>query len=119
MYCDIIQGKQWKELCSKWKIEHPLCERCLKMGVKTPVAHVHHIKPIGSATSRAQAVALAFDKDNLVSLCISCHNQVHKDLGSHTAATIKQRKERQIEAALDLLFGPSEQEGRKERQTII
>ena len=39
----------------------------------TPVEEVHHIVPISRGGTHAA--------DNLMSLCQSCHNKIHHDLG--------------------------------------
>ena len=52
---------------------HPLCEMCLKEGRLTPVDEVHHIVPISQGGTHA--------RDNLMSLCRSCHTKIHHDLG--------------------------------------
>ena len=53
--------------------EHPLCEMCLKEGRLTPVQEVHHILPVSKGGTHA--------RENLMSLCQSCHTKIHHDLG--------------------------------------
>ena len=53
--------------------EHPICEMCLKEGRLTPVQEVHHILPVSKGGTHA--------RDNLMSLCQSCHTKIHHDLG--------------------------------------
>lgn len=50
-----------------------LCEMCLKEGRLTPVQEVHHILPVSKGGTHA--------RDNLMSLCQSCHTKIHHDLG--------------------------------------
>ncbi|HEX3017832.1 MAG TPA: HNH endonuclease signature motif containing protein [Caproicibacter sp.] len=66
-------GRSWKRIRDCYVREHPLCEMCLKENRFTLVDEVHHIIPIkkGGTNSR----------NNLMSLCQSCHNQIHKELG--------------------------------------
>lgn len=52
---------------------HPLCEQCLKQGRTTPTEEVHHIIPLSRGGTHST--------DNLMSLCQSCHNKIHHDLG--------------------------------------
>jgi 5-methylcytosine-specific restriction protein A len=46
---------------------------CLKEGRLTPVQEVHHILPVSKGGTHA--------RDNLMSLCQSCHTKIHHDLG--------------------------------------
>ena len=78
--------------------------KCLEHGIYTPVAEVHHIRPIGSASSLEEAEQLAFDENNLMSLCIPCHNQMHKQLNSHKKEEILNRKDNRAQMAFDKLF---------------
>lgn len=48
-----------------------LCQECLRRGKVTTADHVHHINPTETHN------ALSWDNDNLVSLCLSCHNKMH------------------------------------------
>ena len=103
-YYRIINSPKWGELSRRYKEMHPYCEKCLENGIYTPVAEVHHIRPIGSASSMREAEQLAFDESNLMALCISCHNQMHKQLNSHTKEEILKRKDNQAQMAYDQLF---------------
>jgi len=103
-YYRIINSPKWGELSRKYREKHPYCEKCLENGIYTPVAEVHHIRPIGSASSMREAEQLAFDESNLMALCISCHNQMHKQLNSHTKEEILKRKDNQAQMAYDQLF---------------
>ena len=66
-------GRAWKRIRDRYAAEHPLCEMCLKEGRLTPVEEVHHILPISKGGTHA--------RDNLMSLCQSCHTKLHHDLG--------------------------------------
>lgn len=57
--------------CRKLKLRrNPLCERCLRdEGRAIPAAHVHHVKDL------ADRPDLAYDLDNLESLCHPCHSR--------------------------------------------
>ena len=66
-------GRAWKRIRDRYAQEHPLCERCLKEGRYTPVAEVHHIIPISQGGTHS--------RDNLMSLCQSCHNKIHHEIG--------------------------------------
>lgn len=66
-------GRSWKRIRDRYIQQHPLCERCQKEGRLTPVDEVHHILPVSQGGRSTQ--------DNLMSLCRSCHNLIHVELG--------------------------------------
>ena len=66
-------GRAWKRIRDRYAAAHPLCEMCLEEGRLTPVDEVHHIVPISQGGTHA--------RDNLMSLCRSCHTKIHHDLG--------------------------------------
>lgn len=66
-------GRAWKRIRDSYAAAHPLCELCLKEGRLTPVEEVHHIVPISKGGTHA--------RDNLMSLCQSCHTKLHHELG--------------------------------------
>lgn len=51
-----------------------ICQECGKSGVKL---HAHHIVPVGVNDN------LAYDFNNLTSLCTKCHSKKHVELGSY------------------------------------
>ena len=63
----------WKQIRTRYVREHPFCERCREEGRLTPVAEVHHIRPISRGGTNQW--------DNLMSLCQSCHNKIHHEMG--------------------------------------
>ena len=98
---DIYNSREWKELTILKKRANPLCEQCIKDGeaigipggyVKS-VECVHHIIPIETARTKEEMRRLAFNWNNLMSLCKSCHARIHKELGSNTAKIVRQRAE--------------------------
>lgn len=66
-------GRAWKRIRDRYVAEHPLCELCLQEGRLTPVQEVHHKLPLSQGGTHA--------KDNLMSLCQSCHTKIHLELG--------------------------------------
>ena len=66
-------GREWKRIRDRYVQAHPLCEQCLKEGRTTPTEEVHHIIPLSKGGTHST--------DNLMSLCQSCHNKIHHDLG--------------------------------------
>jgi 5-methylcytosine-specific restriction enzyme A len=72
-YQAVYNTTKWKRLRRAKIKANPLCEECEKKGITTVAAEVHHIIPfdIGNACE------LAYDYDNLISLCVECHKEAH------------------------------------------
>ena len=70
---NIKYGRAWRRVRQRYVSAHPLCERCLKEGRMTPVDEVHHIIPVSQGGTN--------DESNLMSLCKSCHNKIHLEIG--------------------------------------
>lgn len=68
----IYNSKKWKELRNKYINEHPICECCGK-----DATQVHHKTPFSTGKSVAEIKKLAYDNNNLVSLCKHCHIKKH------------------------------------------
>lgn len=56
---------------------NPLCELCEEHGVVTPVEEVHHKISFMRTQDVQERARLAYDIDNLQSLCRSCHQYQH------------------------------------------
>ena len=67
-------GRAWKRIRYRHAKEHPLCERCLKEGRITPIDEVRHILPVNRGGGS--------EESNLMSVCKSCHNKIHIELGN-------------------------------------
>jgi 5-methylcytosine-specific restriction endonuclease McrA len=52
-----------------------LCQKCKRYGKHVPATMVHHIKEVEFYPE------LAYDDDNLTSLCDHCHNKEHPEKG--------------------------------------
>lgn len=61
----------WRKLSHNYLLANPLCEWCLKNGIMRKADIVDHIEPIRDNWDRR------LDKDNLRSLCNSCHWKRH------------------------------------------
>ena len=53
-----------------------LCQECRKYGRMTQATTVHHIQHVEDHPE------LAYNDDNLVSLCEKCHNKMHPEKGT-------------------------------------
>lgn len=83
IYQDIYQDKRWKRLVA-WKLkEKPTCERCTSLGLTSATKEVHHKIPFDWGRDDEEKETLAFDYDNLESLCTPCHNIRHIELKNH------------------------------------
>lgn len=73
----IYNSERWRRLRA-WKFAcSPLCEQCLKEGKTVQTEDIHHIVSFMSADDPAQRNFLAYDYDNLMSLCKQCHQEIH------------------------------------------
>ena len=98
---EIYNSREWKELRIQKLRANPLCEQCIKDGEAIGIhggyirsaTCVHHVVPIETARTKDEMKRLAFDVNNLRSLCFACHARIHKELGSNTAKIVRQRAE--------------------------
>lgn len=77
----IYHSKEWRKLREFWIQTHPLCERCTKEGRTTPATAVHHKESFAKYFRNGQitekSLELAFDQNNLMSVCDACHKKEH------------------------------------------
>lgn len=66
-------GRAWKRIRDSYVKTHPFCERCFEQGILVPADEVHHKVPISQGSTH--------DRSNLMSLCKSCHNKIHHEIG--------------------------------------
>jgi 5-methylcytosine-specific restriction enzyme A len=73
----IYNNPRWKRLRA-WKLVlNPLCEICLERGVNTPAVEVHHKVSFMTTDDPIDRYNLAFDIDNMQSVCRHCHDVLH------------------------------------------
>jgi 5-methylcytosine-specific restriction protein A len=75
----IYNSKMWKRLRLYYLKEHPLCENCLKTGKLTSAKEIHHIIEINKGADLDQKLDIALNINNLMSLCVECHHQIHNE----------------------------------------
>lgn len=73
----IYRSERWKRLRALKFANNPLCELCQKEGRTTPAEDIHHIVSFMTATDTDTRYQLAYDYDNLMSLCKQCHQRQH------------------------------------------
>lgn len=80
----IYQTKRWVRLRAVKFANDPLCELCMQKepSVIRPAEDVHHIVSFMTTTDPIKRKALAFDYDNLQSLCKECHQKIHNSHGA-------------------------------------
>lgn len=75
----LYNTSKWQKLRKGYLIDHPLCEKCLENDIIEPATQVHHIKEISTGNDELEMMSIAFDPDNLMALCDSCHQKLHKE----------------------------------------
>jgi 5-methylcytosine-specific restriction enzyme A len=83
VYQDVYQDPRWRRLRDQKLMDNPICELCEMKGRVTQTEEIHHIKPFEISKGREELELLAFDYDNLISLCIPCHKEEHRKLRQH------------------------------------
>ena len=74
---EIYKSEKWKRKRAHiLKRDQYQCKECRKYGKLTPAKIVHHIKEIEDYPE------LAWDDSNLESVCMACHNRLHKETGA-------------------------------------
>ena len=82
-YQKVYNTRRWKDLRARKMADNPICEECERKGKTTPAKEVHHIIPFEIDYD----LSLAYDYDNLVSLCVECHKEAHEKLRMTGAAS--------------------------------
>lgn len=79
----IYNTTRWRSLSHAKFLEQPLCEMCEKKGIATPATQIHHIVSFMSVDDPIARKVLAYDYNNLMSICQDCHNAIHNgfDIG--------------------------------------
>ena len=73
-------NSKWIRLRNQKRMDNPLCQICELKGKSKLVNDVHHIVPITNGQNEQEQKMLAYDYDNLCSLCTECHHEVHQML---------------------------------------
>ena len=92
IYNKLINSYAWQKLRHSKFVANPICERCLEVGRVTPTEEVHHIIPVEQGRDETEMRKLAYDYNNLQSLCKACHAEVHantKPIAESTKAFIE------------------------------
>ena len=96
-YQRMLNSKQWRELRS-WKLrQNPLCERCAAQGYVVAAVDCHHIRPVENFRTVSEMRDACFNPANIMSVCIPCHIELHKEMRSHTKEKVEENKKRALE----------------------
>lgn len=69
----IYNSSKWKKIREIALLRDSfLCQECLRNGIETKATIVHH------KIELKEDITLAFDLDNLESICDTCHNREHR-----------------------------------------
>lgn len=68
---------RWRRLRMLKLVANPLCERCLEESRVNIAEDVHHKVSFMSTNDPVRRKYLAYDFDNLQSLCKQCHQKIH------------------------------------------
>lgn len=90
----IYNTRRWQKLRARQLKAQPLCAICQEEGRTTQAQHVHHIKSFTSAPTRSERCALAYDPNNLESLCEACHVRLHNRRGAAKARAERNDEQR-------------------------
>lgn len=74
---EIYATTRWRKLRDAKIQQNPLCEICLDKELITPAIDVHHIQSFVSVSNPLKRKEIAFNFDNLQSLCKVCHQKIH------------------------------------------
>ena len=86
----INSGSKWKKIRDTKIKLNPLCECC---GEKL-AEEVHHILPLEDYSNDPETMeSLAYDINNLQSLCRECHYKIHRELRRDRFQNRDKRKE--------------------------
>jgi len=77
----VYSTTRWQRVRKAYFMEHNLCEKCLSQNRTTETQEIHHIIPLKTCNGDLNyLLQLAFDYDNLMSLCTKCHEDIHREL---------------------------------------
>ena len=74
-----MNSKEWRQLRAIKLAQDPYCEECQRHGIYRLASVVHHKIEVESGLTPADCKRLAFDLNNLGSVCPQCHREIHKN----------------------------------------
>lgn len=74
---EIYSSTRWRKLRAAKIRQNPLCEMCLQKGKTTIGIDIHHIVSFVDIDDPLRRKDVAYNYDNLQSLCKVCHQKIH------------------------------------------
>ena len=74
---EIYSTTRWRKLRAAKERDNPLCEICLANDRVTPTEDIHHITTFVDIDDALRRKDVAYNYDNLQSLCKVCHQKIH------------------------------------------
>ncbi len=73
----VYNDRRWKTLRDEHMRAHPLCEICEMQGQIRPAQEVHHVNSFQNGGNKEERDLLAFQPNELLSLCKFHHRECH------------------------------------------
>lgn len=74
---EVYNTSKWRKLREAKLMQDPLCEMCLQNEIITAGVDIHHIVSFVQVSDPLRRKELAFDFNNLMTLCKVCHQKLH------------------------------------------
>lgn len=75
----IYQTTEWRKLRLAHLMNFPLCQRCSEHGVDTAAKDLHHLISFMKGKDEDERKSLAFNDNNIISVCQHCHLYLHHE----------------------------------------
>lgn len=79
----LYNNSKWVKLRNAHLMQNPLCANCEKLGKVTLATEVHHKHIISDGKNELEMETLAYDPNNLMSVCHECHQAMHTYARKH------------------------------------
>lgn len=77
----VYSTARWRNVRNSYLMQFPLCQKCLAEGRTSATQEIHHVIPLKTCNGDLNyLLQLAFDYDNLMSVCCQCHEDIHAEM---------------------------------------
>jgi 5-methylcytosine-specific restriction protein A len=73
----VYSSERWRTVRRLKFQQNPLCEKCEEKGLTVQAEDIHHVISFMSTNNPDIRYNLAYDFENLLSLCKQCHQKIH------------------------------------------